>query len=94
VLSGNVDEVLTGLKKGVAALVCGALAVAVLVLASSPASAGAATLLYPNLKTLAPRDLRFDRADVDAAGGGVMHNVLRFSNTVWTAVRAAWRCAA
>ena len=54
-------------------------------LAFSPAFAQAATLLYPNLKTLAPRDLRFDRADVDASEATVMHNVLRFSNTVWNA---------
>ena len=52
-------------------------------LALSSSSAQAATLLYPNLQTLPPRDLRFDRADVDPNGGGLMHNVLRFSNTVW-----------
>jgi hypothetical protein len=49
--------------------------------------AGAATarasLLYPNLKTLPPRDLRFDRTDVTAESLGVLHNVLRFSNTVY-----------
>jgi hypothetical protein len=48
-----------------------------------PASAEAGTPRYPNLKTLPPRDLRLDRADVDASGATVMHNVLRFSNTVW-----------
>ncbi len=47
------------------------------------ASASAATALYPDLKTLAPRDLRFETTDVDPNGGGVIHNVLRFSNTVW-----------
>ena len=41
--------------------------------------AGAATLLFPNLKTLKPTDLRFDTATVN----GSTHNVLRFSNTVW-----------
>ncbi len=45
--------------------------------------AEAATVQYPDLKTLAPRDLRFDRADVSQNGSGVMHNVLRFTNTVW-----------
>ncbi|MEK6277143.1 MAG: LamG-like jellyroll fold domain-containing protein [Actinomycetota bacterium] len=45
--------------------------------------AEAATPLYPDLKTLPVRDLRFDRTDVDPDGGGVIHNVLRFSNTVW-----------
>ncbi|MDX6609618.1 MAG: hypothetical protein QOF85_1543, partial [Solirubrobacterales bacterium] len=54
-----------------------------LLLALSAAPAKAATLLYPNLKTLAPRDLRFDNADVDASEATVMHNVLRFSNTTW-----------
>jgi len=47
--------------------------------------AHAATALYPDLKTLAPRDLRFDRTDVSADGSGQIHNVLRFSNTVWNA---------
>jgi hypothetical protein len=50
-------------------------------LAATPAQA--ATALFPNLKTLAPRDLQFDRTDVDPDGGGVIHNVLRFTNTVW-----------
>jgi hypothetical protein len=59
------------------------LALALALSLSAASSAQAATLLYPNLRTLPPRDLRFDRADVDPAGGGDMHNVLRFSNTVW-----------
>ncbi len=54
-----------------------------LLLALSAAPAHAATPLYPNLKTLAPRDLRFDSADVDASEATVTHNVLRFSNTTW-----------
>ena len=62
---------------------CAVLGALTVVLALLPASAGAATLLYPNLKTLPPRDLRLDRADVDAGEATVMHNVLRFSNTVW-----------
>ena len=53
--------------------------------ALSAAPAKAATALYPDLKTLPPRDLRFDRTDVDPNNGGVIHNVLRFSNTVWNA---------
>jgi hypothetical protein len=49
------------------------------------ASTAQATVLYPDLKTLAPRDLRFDRTDVTAESLGVLHNVLRFSNTVYNA---------
>ena len=60
-----------------------ALFIATLVALVSVPSSHAATLLYPNLKTLAPRDLRLDRADADASEATVMHNVLRFSNTVW-----------
>ncbi len=74
---------LSELKKSGAALVRVALGAAVLVLLLSTASAQAATPLYPNLKTLSPRDLRFDSADVDASEATVTHKVLRFSNTVW-----------
>ncbi|HXS46538.1 MAG TPA: lysyl oxidase family protein, partial [Solirubrobacterales bacterium] len=56
---------------------------AILFVAISAVPAQAATALYPNLKTLSPRDLRFDRTDVDPDNGDVVHNVLRFSNTVW-----------
>jgi hypothetical protein len=56
-----------------------------LFLALSAIPAQAATALYPDLKTLSPRDLRFETTDVDPGGGGVIHNVLRFSNTVWNA---------
>jgi hypothetical protein len=56
---------------------------ALLVLALPAAPAAAATPLYPDLKTLPPRDLRFDTTDVDPDGGGVIHNVLRFTNVVW-----------
>jgi hypothetical protein len=50
------------------------------VLVSSAAQA--ATYLYPNLKTLPPRNLRFDRTDITADSSGILDNVLRFSNTV------------
>ncbi len=60
------------------------LALLLAALAGVVGSANAA-LLYPNLKTLAPRDLRFDRTDVTAESLGVLHNVLRFSNTVYNA---------
>jgi hypothetical protein len=60
-----------------------ALLIAICIGSWSAAPAQAATPLYPNLKVLSPRDLRFDRADVDASEATVMHNVLRFSNTVW-----------
>jgi hypothetical protein len=39
--------------------------------------------LFPDLSTLPPRDLRFDRTDVSFDGSGQFHNVLRFTNTVW-----------
>lgn len=59
------------------------LAVAAVVLIAS--SAAEASVLYPDLKTLPPRDLRFDRTDITAESLGVLHNVLRFSNTVYNA---------
>jgi hypothetical protein len=49
----------------------------------SPAAAHAANLLYPNMRTLPPRELRFDRTDVSADSHGDLRNVLRFSNTVY-----------
>ncbi len=52
-------------------------------LLASPAAAHAATLLYPNMRTLPPRELRFDRTDVSADSHGDLRNVLRFSNTVY-----------
>ena len=57
----------------------------VLVVCLPALPAHAATQLYPDLKTLPPRDLRFDRTDVSTDGSGQIHNVLRFSNTVWNA---------
>nr|MDQ6915319.1 hypothetical protein [Actinomycetota bacterium] len=62
-----------------------ALAFATFLALAVAAPAQAATVLYPDLKTLPPRDLRFDRTDVSVGGTGDMHNVLRFSNTVWNA---------
>ena len=41
----------------------------------------AGVALYPDLKTLPPRELRFDRADITPELSGDFHNVLRFSNT-------------
>ena len=54
-----------------------------LLLLAAPAAAEAATLLYPNMRTLPPRDLRFDRTDVSVNSSGDLRNVLRFSNTVY-----------
>src|SRR4051794_6889366 len=51
---------------------------------SAPAQA-AGTPLYPNLKTLPARELRFDRADISAELSGDFHNVLRFSNDTYNA---------
>jgi hypothetical protein len=48
-----------------------------------PSASHAANLLYPNLRTLPPRELRFDRTDISADSHGDLHNVLRFSNTVY-----------
>ncbi|HEX8204576.1 MAG TPA: LamG-like jellyroll fold domain-containing protein, partial [Solirubrobacteraceae bacterium] len=44
-------------------------------------AANAATALYPDMRTLPPRDLRFDVTDTDQG----RQNVLRFTNTVWNA---------
>ncbi len=49
---------------------------------AAPTAAQAAETLYPDLKTLKPRNLRFDRTDISQDSSGVLHNVLRFSNTV------------
>jgi hypothetical protein len=54
-------------------------------LALAPPAGAATTALYPNIQTLPPRALRLDRTDVSVNGSGVMHNVLRFSNTAWNA---------
>ena len=48
--------------------------------ALAPAAASAATL-YPDLRTLPPKDLRFERVTYN----GVTSNVLRFSNSSWNA---------
>jgi hypothetical protein len=53
-----------------------------LALAAMPAVAVAGVPQYPDLRTLPPRDLRFDRTDVSIAGTGDFRNVVRFSNTV------------
>jgi Concanavalin A-like lectin/glucanases superfamily/Fibronectin type III domain/Lysyl oxidase len=71
-------------RKGISARL--PLVVAALIfLLSIPSLASAATAQYPNLRTLPPRDLRFDTTDVSPNLEGVVHNVLRFSNTVWNA---------
>ena len=44
---------------------------------AAPAAAQAAEALYPDLKTLSPRNLRFDRTDVSQDSSGDLHNVLR-----------------
>lgn len=54
----------------------------VLAIALLGASEAAAAPMYPDLRTLPPRDLRFERTDVSVDGTGDLHNVLRFSNTV------------
>ncbi len=58
-----------------------------LVALASPSTAGAATPLYPDLKTLPPRDLKLERTDQETPGSA--HNVLRFSSTAWNVGRGA-----
>jgi concanavalin A-like lectin/glucanase superfamily protein len=53
------------------------------VLLFGTAATAQATLLYPNLKTLPPRNLKFDYTDISVDGSGVLHHVLRFSNTAY-----------
>jgi hypothetical protein len=53
---------------------------------AEPAVAAAAvSALYPDMRTLPPRELKLDRADVSLDGSGALHNLLRFSNTVYNA---------
>ncbi len=62
------------------------LTVVVLVPIARADNSGAASVaLYPNLRELAPRNLKLDRTDVSVDGSGVFDNVLRFSNTVYNA---------
>ncbi len=56
---------------------------AVLALSCAVTGVAQAAPLYPDLGTLPPRDLRFDRSDISYDGSGQFHNVLRFTNTVW-----------
>lgn len=57
-----------------------ALLAAGLVLLAAPSQATwAGSPLYPDLRTLAPKDLRLDTVVID----GARHHVLRFTNTVW-----------
>jgi hypothetical protein len=51
----------------------------VVALLLTPGAQAEPRLLYPNLKTLKPGDLRFDRETID----GTTHQVLRFSNTAY-----------
>ena len=64
-----------------------ALAALTVLAALAAPSAAAAAALYPDLQTLPPRSLRFDRTNVnpDPTGTAITHNVLRFTNTVWNA---------
>ena len=59
-----------------------ALAVVLIPLVDVVPAGAAAAPAFPDLKTLPPRQLKLERADVSIDGSGVMHNVLRFSNTV------------
>ena len=62
-----------------------ALAVAAAAIATATPAGAEAAPLYPDLRTLPPRDLRFDRTDISYDYSGNYHNVLRFTNTVWNA---------
>src|SRR4029079_7471371 len=67
------------------ALLATLIAAPLLTIAAVTPAAGAGTPLYPQLKVLPPRELRFDRADVTPELSGVFHNVLRFSATTYNA---------
>ena len=67
------------------ALFAASLATALLVGVAAERSSAAAIPLYPNLHTLAPRELKLDRADITPDLSGVFHNVLRFSNDTYNA---------
>ena len=64
---------------------CTLMCAPLLVVASESISGAAPTQLFPDLHTLAPRELRFDRADITPDLTGVFHNVLRFSNDTYNA---------
>jgi len=69
-------------------LLCAVVGLLVLLAAGRAMASRGPDLLYPNLKTLPPTDLQFDRELVDEDGDGVGdidRNVLRFSNTIWNA---------
>ncbi len=67
-----------------AAAILSALVMTPLVVVAAATPVGAAgTPLYPDLKTLPPRELKFDRADITPDLSGVFHNVLRFSNDTY-----------
>ena len=59
------------------------LVVALVPLGAAATAAATRTPLFPDLETLPPRQLKLDRADVSIDGSGVLHNLLRFSNTVY-----------
>ncbi len=61
------------------------LAVLVVPMTNLSTAGAAAVPLYPDMKTLPPRALKLVRADVSVDGSGVMHNLLRFSNTAHNA---------
>ena len=65
------------------ALLAALLATVLLVGVVAERSSAAGTPLYPNLHTLAPRELKLDRADITPDLTGVFHNVLRFSNDTY-----------
>ena len=52
-----------------------------LLLLATPGASRSASPLYPDLRSLPPRDLRFDTVTVDQT----THHVLRFTTTVWNA---------
>src|SRR3712207_1485520 len=69
------------------ALIRGLLVAGLMAAALAAAPAALAASQYPDFKTLPPRDLRLERTDVSVNRTGEMHNVLRFTNSVWNADR-------
>ncbi len=68
-------------RRPFSAVIAALLMAPVLVVGAAAPAGASGTPLYPDLKTLPPRDLRLDRADITANLSGNFHNVLRFSNT-------------
>src|SRR5437870_262727 len=84
-LWGSMPMKSRGLVSRISAGVFATLVVASGLIVGVNAARAAVVAKYPNLRTLSPRELKLDRADVTPDLTGVFHNVLRFSNTTYNA---------